>query len=339
MPQHIVGLAPSIVDIAARLPADTWRHCLALVGAQPGEWQRIDVKVASSLLAVILGADVNDVLRQGDRALSPDLAIRPGSTVANALAAMPARSGLRRTFVSTVGVHGDVLDPLSGFFRTSIEAVGIEHHVVPVVGDNPMVFVLSSHDQAERTLAMFPGVADELSHVDLDILSPTLVLVDAYNLGSHAFGRYLDRLIESKRYPVLMSLGNHTILTGDRARRVRSYIGTGCLTALCGNVQEYGALYPEVGQGDEHVERLLDQVAVTVPYALVTMGAGGMAATWEGHQTRVSAIPVRRRQIVNTSGAGDAAAGMFAAGIVSGDAPEETLRRAAVSAMHTLRRL
>ncbi|MEU8154194.1 carbohydrate kinase family protein [Micromonospora sp. NPDC048986] len=337
--QHIVGLAPSIVDVVARLPAETWQHCLSLIGRRPGEWRRIDAAVARALLDVIVGADASHVLLHTETDLPSDVVIRPGSTVANALSVIPPRDGLRRTFVSTVGVRGDAWDPLSEFFRTAIEAIGIAHHAVPVVGDNPVVFVLSSHAQVDRTLAMFPGVADELGDFDLGGLAPTLVLADVYNLGPHPFGRFVDRMITSKRHAVLLSLGNHTILTGgDRAQQVRRYIDDGCLVGLCGNIQEYEALYPDLGPGDDRIHRLLDRVAASVPYALVTRGADGMVATWDGHRTEVPAISLPIEEIVNTSGAGDAACGMFAAGIISGDLPARTLQRATIAAAQALRR-
>ncbi|MEE3922015.1 hypothetical protein V2I01_38345 [Micromonospora sp. BRA006-A] len=62
----------------------------------------------------MLGVDPGQVLVGGDTLLPPDVAIRPGSTVANALTVMPSRADLRRSFVSTVGIRDGRLDPLSG---------------------------------------------------------------------------------------------------------------------------------------------------------------------------------------------------------------------------------
>ncbi|MGV9767441.1 carbohydrate kinase family protein [Micromonospora tulbaghiae] len=335
---HIVGLAPSIMDVVARLSKNRLRRCLDLVGARPGEWRRIDAASSRLLMREVLGVDPGQVLVGGDTLLPPDVAIRPGSTVANALTVMPSRADLRRSFVSTVGTRDGRLDPLSEAFRSAMAAVGIEHHAVPVTGDNPVVFVLSGHDDAERALAMFPGVADDLVEFDLDGLAPTLLLVDVYNLGHHPFGRYLDRVVTGRRHQVVLSLGNHTVLTGDRADQVRRYLDEGFLTGLCGNTLEYAALYGDVGAAADRVRAALDRVEDKVPYALVTMGADGMGVAWNGRRERVAAVPLLDEEIVNTSGAGDAAAGIFAFGIASGNPPPETLRQAALAATSALRR-
>ncbi len=53
-----------------------------------------------------------------------------------------------------------------------------------------------------------------------------------------------------------------------------------------------------------------------------------MAAHWAGSFASAVGDQVRATQIVNTSGAGDTAAGVFFAGLLAGDAADDVLRRA-----------
>ncbi|MCZ7422962.1 PfkB family carbohydrate kinase [Verrucosispora sp. WMMA2121] len=336
MTKQVVGIGPSIIDVAAQLPELDLSKCLETLSLKPGQWRRIDYDAVQSLLEIILGADA---LLASAAGLPANVVIRPGSTIANALLAMPGDDSLRRALITSIALDSGGIDPMARRFSDDIQAAGITHHGVPVAGRNPVAFVLSSQQRTERTLAMFPGVADELKGFDLSSLSPDLVMVDAYNLGDHPLGRWLDRVITSRTFQILLSLGNYNILTGHLARRILSFLDAGCLTAVCGNLSEFRSLFGGFGGGSESVSALVERAGTAVPYVLLTQGRDGMMASWQGQRIAMPATWMHRAAIRSTAGAGDAAAGVFAAGILRRQEPTEVLKGAASAAAQALLRL
>jgi sugar/nucleoside kinase (ribokinase family) len=104
-----------------------------------------------------------------------------------------------------------------------------------------------------------------------------------------------------------------------------------------GNWLEYHKLFPEMpvqyltkeGFG-KHI------ISQYVQYALLTLGEEGMVAYWDGNVFSVDAEHINPELIVNTSGAGDVATGVFCGGIVEHVDCLTILRRAAISSKRVL---
>jgi len=326
----VVAFGPSLVDVSTKLPDDRYVACHRLLGIKAGSSRRFDdYGQVRELIAALTGCLVEPGGELQAVVRDANLSLAAGSTTLGMLSAMPEEFRTRSTFVSVLGRVGPRLDPLSTLFAQAVAATGIQHELSVADGHNPVGFVLSGTNHPEKTLAMYPGVANVFGGCDLRRLSPELVLVDAYELAYGQLGAFLHGVIESAAAKVGFSLGNHSILTGQLRRRIRSYILNRKLHVLRGNAKEYQTLFPELdarlatpaGFWDHPVRRY-------VPFALMTFGARGMAAHWAGAFASAVGKKLDPAQIINTSGAGDAAAGVFCAGVLHSDGADKALRRA-----------
>jgi sugar/nucleoside kinase (ribokinase family) len=97
-------------------------------------------------------------------------------------------------------------------------------------------------------------------------------------------------------------------------------------------------LFPEIHPYFSHRLGFANHpIATLVPYALMTFGIEGMAAHWKGRYVYAPAVELDPDLIVNTSGAGDTAAGGFVAGIVEKRDPVEVLASCTSLASDVLR--
>ncbi|MFC4018688.1 carbohydrate kinase family protein [Micromonospora sp. GCM10011542] len=334
----LVAFGPSLVDIAARLPQDRFDSCGLLLGATAGEWRRIhDYGTVRLLIRELTGRDIPLGAELPTLLARLGLAVTAGSSTLGMLSAMPAEVRRSSTYVSSVGCTEGVLDSFSRFFISSLEAAQVQHRYFLAEGRNPIGFVLSSSTNPEKMLAMYPGVAERFDGFDLTGLSPQLILLDTYELLGGELSQFLHQCISRTVTPIALSLGNRHLLHGHLRRQLRRYVSARRLTILCGNAEEYEALFPEVDpalcrpSGFRH-----HPIRQVVPFALMTFGTQGLACHWDGHYVFADAVPIAPSQIVNTSGAGDTAAGVFCSGVLRGDPPQQTLDTAAELSAHVL---
>lgn len=347
MSAEVVAFGPSMVDICAPLDETQYQKCHEILGVEPGGWKLIECPDEADQLLDLL--QVKDYDTKSSRKASLSNSFSPvaaaGSSTLGMLGAMPPAIRSESTLVTALATKNGHLDDLSSYFAERVRENRINHDYTLIEGRNPVGFVL--YDQAdaqngEKTLAMHPGVAQRLDTYDaLADKDPALVLIDTYELKSGELSVLLDKIIVENRHRVALSLGNHTLLANNTNLRqqVRNYVESGFVTALCGNEQEYQTLYPELDpwQTDQHSFGG-HPVGGMVPYVLMTRGSEGMDALWGGDYTHVSAHDVDGGAIVNTSGAGDTAMGVFCGGIVEGLPAFDTLSKAAYYAGKVLQR-
>jgi sugar/nucleoside kinase (ribokinase family) len=333
---EVVGLGPSLVDIGIELPHDQYQECQQILGVEPGGWSLIETGSELHQLFDAVGLE-SDQLSELQR--RQGISIVAGGSVLGMLGAMPPeRRGNSRLMTALAEQEGR-LDPMSSFYMDAVSQVGLSHQYQLINGHNPVGFVLSSTATSEKILAMHPGVATELNTpYESTNGQPKLVIVDAYELRDGKLANMLDDIVMSGEFPIALSLGNHTILRDKLRERIRNYVETGKLFALCGNEEEFQRLFYEleeeqVGEDGFRQHPVKDQV----PYVLLTRGPKGLSTHWDGHFADVPAAPIREHEIVNTAGAGDTAAGAFFNGILARAHPKETLERAAYLATNVLR--
>jgi sugar/nucleoside kinase (ribokinase family) len=334
----VVAFGPSLIDICAKLPDDRYAACQQLLGLTGPGWRRLDdYHAVRRLVRAISGwpgreGAVLDAVRA-----CPDLFLAAGSTTLGMLTAMPAGHQARSTYISVLGRVAGSLDPFSQAFTDAVSAIGITHELTVASGHNPVGFVLSGRNDPRKTLATYAGVAPLFGGTDLQRLDPELVLIDTYELLAGEMAAFLAQTIEAGRFPIALSLGNEQLLAGDLGERIRGYVRSKRLFVLCGTAKEYKALFPGLDAKLATPEGFRDHpLRGCVPYALMTFAENGMAAHWAGDFASVGAFQVDRDRIVNTSGAGDTAAGSFCGGVLDGGDPAETLRRSAQLAASTL---
>ncbi len=318
----VTAFGPSLVDLSVRLSPHGFREWCATIGAGPGEWRAVPDWVAvNRLVGRLLGTKIPPG-REFAALTTPGspVVLSAGSSTFGMLSAMPERLRRRATYVSTLADN----DPFSDFFAAAVGDLRVAHHTVVVAGHNPVSFVVYAADAPDRVLATYAGVAAAA----VPPVDPTaeLLLVDTYEL------RAVDELIRARVVPVGLSLGNAGILTNTVRQRIRRYLDDGLLTMVFGNVAEYQALFPEVPASLDGFRT--HPVRRSVRFCLLTDGARGLAAHCDQNFARTDAR--RAVTVMNTSGAGDTAAGAFVAGVLDGLAPAEILARCAELAARVL---
>lgn len=335
---EVVGFGPSLVDISAKLDSAAFESCQEILDAEPGDWRSIDSdSTLQNLLRIIAPEILNLDARASDFNSRGDIVLVAGSTTLGMIAAMSPDTRSRATYVSTLAKRGTTMDPFSEFFKKSVAEMGITHEYKEIEGNNPIGLVLTSGGIVEKILGMYSGVANLLDSHTVDAHKADCVLIDAYELQNGPISVHLDSLIQDPESKVALSLGNHSILTGDLKNRIRDYIKNGRLYAICGNDEEFAQLYDELDAAIiEHENFEEHPVHNEVPYVLLTRGPAGISAQWNSDFFSVPAHPLPANRIVNTSGAGDTSMGVFCEGIITNSDPKETLKKAAYMATKVL---
>jgi sugar/nucleoside kinase (ribokinase family) len=233
------------------------------------------------------------------------------------LSAMSKPVRARSTYVSTLAHNEAIMDPFSAFFSAEVRKLGLVSRARTVPGHNPAGFVLYEPADPDRVLATYPGVSTEV-HLPDQVDEADLVLIDTYELLTGPLSRQLHDLISSGRARIGLSLGNARILTGDIRRRLRGHIDAGRVSMIFGSASEYRMLYPDLPPDLATPSGFLRHpIRHRVPFCLLTDGTNGMAAHHGPDYAAAPAAQVEAHEVINTSGAGDTAAGVFVVGVLS----------------------
>lgn len=337
----VAGICPSMVDISCSLTPKQFTECSDVLGLEPGGWREIISPDALREVFRIMNwtahNDGNTLLQnQGS-----EYAISAGSSVFGMLSA--TSPSLRRNSVVTsaipVSVNGET-DPLFRYFLDATTASGIQHCGYTITGNNPVGLVLTTENNSEKMLATFRGVTPGFAPDEIiSNINPNYLFVDAYEMiPESVLGGSIHELISSGRYRVALSLGNRAILAGTLASTIREHIDDGNIHIIAGNRDEYSAVYPELSSETLNGANFLDHpVHNSVTSALMTDGANGLTGKKHGAGASIPAVQVDEREIINTSGAGDTAMGVFCDGVLHGRDIHTTLSQAALLAAQVLR--
>lgn len=333
---EIVGIGPSLVDVCARLKEDDFQLCLSEFEMEPGEWKRLESEEELSRLTEII---TGNPVMGSDFLYKPSMTttVAVGSSVLGMLASLEPAHRNRSNYASSIATTTDgCVQDLSDFFIDEVQCMGVTPIAQKAVGTNPLGFVIGSDSNPEKILVNYPGVTTELD-AELAVEAPgSIVLVDAYELLHGRIAETLDTVIRENRNLISLSLGNHTILTGDLVSRIHEYIESGNIHILCGNQKEYSALYPQYAETTDYHDFTELPIAKYVPYTLTTFGADGLIFGWDNSFFHQQAAQIDQKDIVNTSGAGDTATGAFISGVIGNAPHEDSMRRAACLATKVL---
>lgn len=330
-----------MVDVSCSLSEKQFARCGDLLEIQPGGWAKIE---SSELLHALL-AEL-DIPSHNIEALHRSMqqgkcAIAAGSSILGVLSAVDP--GLRRQsmLASGIAINEKGNDPFFDYFHNATTEMDIRHVGQTIPGRNPMGLVLTTVENKEKMLATFLGVSPDFdAHATMEQVQTEYVIVDSYELQHGTLGTSLEKIIASGRFKVALSLGNKSILDANEGAlqtSIRRYIGAGQIHVICGNREEYLALFPETPLQGTLVDWFREHpVHNQVPFSLLTDGAEGLVGNFEGNIIAVPAEKVSSQDIVNTSGAGDTAMGAFCDGIIRGRDLPTTLRRATTLAAKVL---
>jgi fructokinase len=284
----ILGIGNAIVDVVARADdAFLSRHTM-----HKGAMMLVDAAAAQAIYT----------------AMPPGLESSGGSA-ANTCAVASAL-GAR---VAYLGKVAD--DQLGGVFRHDITAAGVHFPSTPLAGGAPTArcLILVTPD-GQRTMNTFLGACVTLDETDVDdalIASAAVTYLEGYLFdppaAQAAFRKAAIAAHDAGRQ-VALSLSDAFCV--DRHRAAFRELVAGHVDILFANETEITSLYEE-----NTFEAAAEAVRRDVALAALTRGEAGSLILRGGETIRVAAEPT---SVVDTTGAGDAYAAGFLAGLTAG---------------------
>ena len=293
-PTHdILGIGNAIVDVVA-VTDDAFlsRHDM-----HKGAMQLIDAAAADRLYAAM-----------------PPGKESSGGSVANSCA-VAAVLGSR---VAYIGEVAD--DQLGGVFRHDINAVGVHFPTEPLAGGTPTArcLIMVTPD-GQRTMNTFLGACVTLGEADVD---PALVAASAITyLEGYLFDPPAAQAAFRKAAAAAHAAGRQVALSLSDAFCVNRHraafldLVSNHVDIVFANEAEITALY-ERNTFEEAAEAARKDVALA---ALTRSEAGSVIL----HGQSTIAVPAVATQVVDTTGAGDAYAAGFLAGLTGGKGLDE----------------
>ncbi len=287
---HIVGLGNALVDVVAAVAPDV----VARHGLTPGGMHLVDAAAAHALFD-----EVGPGVRQS------------GGSVANSVAHL-AQTGVRGTYLGKVAN-----DDLGQTFRDEMAALGLAAPVAVAQDDDlgtGRCVVLVTPD-GERTMSTHLGAAIDILPAEVRAAMPEafdMLFIEGYLWDAPRGAAVIETAAQLAR-----AAGARIALTPsdagcvERNREVMLNFIAQHADTLVGNLVEIGAL-----AGQEGAQAALDWAMSMVDVAAVTEHDKGALVADAGGVHRVDANRVAR--VVDTTGAGDAFASGFLAGLAMG---------------------
>jgi fructokinase len=206
-------------------------------------------------------------------------------------------------------------DQLGGVFRHDITAAGVHFPSTPLAGGAPTArcLILVTPD-GQRTMNTFLGACVTLDETDVDdalIASAAVTYLEGYLFdppaAQAAFRKAAIAAHDAGRQ-VALSLSDAFCV--DRHRAAFRELVAGHVDILFANETEITSLYEE-----NTFEAAAEAVRRDVALAALTRGEAGSLILRGGETIRVAAEPT---SVVDTTGAGDAYAAGFLAGLTAG---------------------
>lgn len=288
MTYDLLGIGNAIVDVLARCD-DAF---ISAHGLNKGAMTLIDAARAEALYA----------------AMPPAVEVSGGSA-ANTMAAFASLGG-RGAFIGKVAE-----DQLGAVFRHDIRAAGIAFDTPAADGGAPTArcLILVTPD-AQRTMNTFLGACVGLSEADVDeatVAGAAVTYLEGYLFdppAAQAAFRKAARVAHAAGRQVALTLSDPFCVARHRAA-FRSLVADE-IDILFANEHEILSLY-EVGSFEEAVAAVRAETRI----ACLTRSEKGSVIVADGTVHTIAAEPAT---VVDTTGAGDAYAAGFLAGLVRG---------------------
>lgn len=277
-------------------------------------------------VAVVGSANLDVVLRvaalpaPGETALASDRSLGPGGKGANQAAAA-ARLGAQVRFLAAMGV-----DPGRELLLSALDAAGVDTAGVRASATPTGTAYVIVDDDGENQIVVEAGANSDLrdlNDAELSLVSAARVVLAQLEVPVMTVTAALRRGRE---------VGAMTILNAAPAMALPRSL-TEIVDVLVVNEAEARA----VAGGPASLPDALTTLTSQVQTVVVTLGAeGALIASAGGDVTRVPAVPARR--VVDTTGAGDAFCGAFAAAAARGLDPVAATRWATIAASLSVER-
>jgi ribokinase len=249
----------------------------------------------------------------GETILGSSFAMGPGGKGSNQSVAA-ARAGGKVTFVSCLG-----RDAFGANAKSMYDADGIAMHIRETEIATGAAFIFVSDETGDNAIIVTPGAAGTLSRADVDAAASDIK-------AAAVFMTQLEQPVDIAHYALEMAkaAGTTTILNPAPAARLDDAIYTLCdyvtpnesETSFLTGV-EVTNLASAKHAGDVFLKK-------GVGTALITLGENGILLHSKSSSIHVPAFNAGK--VVDTTGAGDAFNGGFAAALARGDDPVTAAR-------------
>ena len=286
----VLGIGNAIVDVVARVED----RFLSRHDMRKGGMALIDAAAAEAIYAAM-----------------PPGVESSGGSAANTCA-VASGMGARVAYLGKVAA-----DQLGGVFRHDIEAAGVAFPSAALAGAAPTArcLILVTPD-GQRTMNTFLGACTSFAEADVDpglVAEAEILYLEGYLFdppAAQAAFRRAAAAAHGAGRRVALSLSDAFCV--DRHRAAFRALVAGDVDILFANETEITALYET-----ERFEDAAEQARADVALAALTRGAEG-SVVLRGAET--IAIPAAPAVVVDTTGAGDAYAAGFLAGLAGGRA-------------------
>ena len=244
----------------------------------------------------------------------------PGGKGSNqAIAA--AKAGGKATFISRVGN-----DPFGDMALQVYAAAGVKANVMRMEGvSTGAAFIFVNEDNGDNAIIVAPGAAGLIGIEDVDANRTEIE-------NAAIFMTQLEQPLEAAMHglSIAKNAGVTTIFNPAPAQVIPDEIYGLCDYIVPNEVEAAGIVGHTVDTNEQAIkaaETLLQRGART---AIITLGGRGALFHTTGHTEFVPAIAAGK--VIDTTGAGDAFLGGFAAAIAEGMAPIDAVRFASATA-------
>lgn len=319
----IAAVGPALTDILLYLDEECYKNILVFLKTKPGDW--IELKNVSEVYTLF------KMSASGKESNMEDC-FYAGSSLLGVLSAFPIKLRKKSLLITSEGTSHERISQMAfSVFSKTVKALSVEYITHKVNGANAIGMSFTSYNNSDKLLTMYKGISHDLVISSEDVCAEYL-LADAYELNRGSISESIDRLIRSKKYKIVLSLGNSSILQGSLSHRIMTYLQNGLIYCLAGNKGEFECLF-----GDIDVFKLsLSPSIAHVPYVLLTLGERGMVGKF--HERVYYQKAIKTDNIISTSGCGDVSLGTFLSGIIYDLPPCMILEKAAYYASVILKR-
>lgn len=292
----IIGYGNALVDVHAKVDD----HFLLKEGLVKGAMNLISEDKSESLYTKI---DVCEKTCAG--------------SIANTTVGVAALGGS----ASYVGKVSD--DELGRFYAQDIKRYGVHFDTTFTKNGHATgrcIALVTSDSQ--RSFGTYLGACRELGHDDIDeerIKDSHIIYVEGYLWDFESPAKAMEKAMDiAKKNDVRIAFSLSDAMCVERFRDVFLYIAKNSADILLGNESEFKALF-----GKDKIDDALDCASKACKISVVTMEAKGAVALSGAQRWTVPSVEVK--DVVDTTGAGDA----FAAGFLFGVARGNNLESAA----------
>ena len=304
--QRVVGFAPAMLDVnvVSQATSKAYLRALSRLGVCPGDWSPVSsFEDLIDIVDQVSGEDLKTVLK-GSRGWEV------GSTVAGALLSFtPEYRGERLLRLAYPEVRFDQ-DIDSSVLLSKLAENEVAATLLPCGGTIDVCLCTYHKAIPERTMIVHRGLEAPDSVIDVSVEQHSVCFISLFEIARRLF--VVDpRELARKGSVLALSLGDKKMLTPELRRAVLSWMRSGVLAYLFGDLEDYQACFLGRSSGDdENVLDIAKQYSIRYSTTFfITAGGAGIYAVRAG---RLHHQKVRRATgLINTNGGGDAAAGGF----------------------------